>query len=232
MISVCMATYNGKKYVAEQIQSILLQLGGEDEIVISDDSSYDNTVEIIQQFKDDRIKLFHNRGNSLIHNFENALNHASGDFIFLCDQDDVWLPNKIAEMFEVLQTYDLVVSDCMVVDKNLNVIFKSFFQQEASCKGFFKNLYRNSYLGCCVAFRKSVLEYVLPFPKHIAMHDIWIGLSVELHGTSFFLDKPLMLYRRHGDNASSSSEKSNNSLLYRLQYRSYFIYHLLLRLLK
>lgn len=231
-ISVCMATYNGEKYVAEQIQSILLQLGNKDEIVISDDNSSDSTIEIIRQFKDNRIKLFHSKGNSLVCNFENALNHASGDFIFLCDQDDVWLPNKVSDMLEALQTYDLVVSDCMVVDKNLNVTLKSFFQQEASCKGFFKNLYKNSYLGCCMAFKKSVLEYILPFPKHIAMHDIWIGLSVELHGTSFFLEKPLMLYRRHGDNASSSSEKSNNSLLYKLQYRFYFVYHLLLRFLK
>lgn len=222
-----MATYNGERYVAEQIQSILLQLSPNDEIIISDDGSCDNTLDIILQFEDERIKLFHNKNHGLIHNFENALKNAIGDYVFLCDQDDVWLPNKVNEMLDALQLYDLVVSDCAVVDKNLNIISESFFNQRLSRKGFLKNLYKNSYLGCCMAFRQKVLDYVLPFPKYIAMHDIWIGLMVELHGTSYFLEKPLMLYRRHGHNVSPSSEKSNYSLFYQIKYRIYFMYYLL-----
>ena len=232
MISVCMATYNGEKYVEEQTRSILCQLGKDDELIISDDASNDNTITVIQQIKDDRIKILHNENHGIVHNFENALRNATGNYIFLCDQDDIWLPNKVNEMLEVLQSYDLVVSDCVVVDKNLKVISNSFFREEASCKGFVKNLYKNSYLGCCMAFRKKILEYVLPFPKHIAMHDIWIGLNVELRGSSFFLEKPLILYRRHGGNASSSSEKSHNPFLYKLQYRAYFVIHLFLRIFK
>lgn len=232
MISVCMATYNGEKYVAEQINSILLQLSENDELIVSDDGSCDGTIKIIQRINDGRIKIYNNKNHGLIHNFENALKHALGDYIFLCDQDDVWKENKVCEMILHLNKYDLVVSDCMVVDKDLNVIFTSFFKQESSCKGLMKNLYKNSYLGCCMAFRRKVLEYVLPFPKHIAMHDIWIGLMVELHGTSYFLENPLMLYRRHGNNASPSSEKSHYSLFYKIRYRAYFVYYLLKTIIK
>ncbi len=232
MVSVCMATYNGEEYVAEQIQSILSQLGQNDEIIISDDGSCDNTLNIILRFEDTRIKLFHNKKHGLIHNFENALKNATGDYVFLCDQDDIWLPDKVSEMLGALRLYDLVVSDCTVVNQNLDVIFESFFKQRSSRKGLLKNLYKNSYLGCCMAFRRKVLEYVLPFPKHIAMHDIWIGLMVELHGTAFFLKKPLMLYRRHGHNASPSSEKSSYSLFYQMKYRAYFIYSLFEKTLK
>lgn len=227
-----MATYNGEEYVAEQIQSILSQLEQNDEIIISDDGSCDNTLNIILQFEDARIKLFHNKNHGLIHNFENALKNDIGDYVFLCDQDDIWLPHKVSEMFDALQLYDLVVSDCTVVDKNLNIILESFFKQRSSGEGLLKNLYKNSYLGCCMAFRRKVLEYVLPFPRYIAMHDIWIGLMVELHGTSYFLEKPLMLYRRHGHNASPSSEKSSYSFFYQIRYRIYFIYSLFEKILK
>ncbi len=138
-----MATYNGEEYVAEQIQSILSQLEQNDEIIISDDGSCDNTLNIILQFEDARIKLFHNKNHGLIHNFENALKNAIGDYVFLCDQDDIWLPHKVSEMFDALQLYDLVVSDCTVVDKNLNIILDSFFKQRSSGEGFLKNLYKN-----------------------------------------------------------------------------------------
>lgn len=232
MISVCMATYNGERYVAEQIRSILPQLEESDELIVSDDGSTDNTICIVQSFNDTRIKILHNKKNGIIRNFENALCNALGDYIFLCDQDDVWLPDKVKETVSFLQKYDCVVSDCKVTDENLHVITESFFKQRRSGKGFWKNMYENSYLGCCMAFRRTVLDIVLPFPHQIAMHDIWIGLNVELHGSSFFLKKPLILYRRHGDNASPSSEKSHYPITYRLSYRILFVYCLFLRLFK
>ena len=96
MISVCIATYNGAEYLREQVESILSQLEEEDEIVVSDDSSTDTTIEILQSFGDRRIKIFKNPAKGFVRNFENALRQAQGDFIFLSDQDDVWLPNKVA----------------------------------------------------------------------------------------------------------------------------------------
>lgn len=230
MISVCIATYNGEKYIKEQLKSVLLQLSVNDEVVVSDDGSNDNTVELIQSFSDSRIKLLlKNRFSSPVRNFENALKHAKGDYIFLCDQDDIWFPGKVKTMLSYLKQYDLVVSDCKVVDADLNVISESFFSGRLSGKGFWKNLIKNTYLGCCMAFRNEVLHYVLPFPDKIAMHDIWIGLSVEMHGLSTFLPNQLMLYRRHGANASFGGDKSKYSLAYKIKYRFYMIVYLLKR---
>ena len=229
-ISVCIATYNGKKYLREQLDSILSQLKGGDEIIISDDSSKDNTLEIIASYQDERIKVLpHQKFHSPIFNFENALRYATGDYIFLSDQDDIWLPDKVKQMKAILETCDLVVSDCKVVDKDLHVMDESFFAERKSGRGFWKNLYRNSYLGCCMAFRREVLNYVLPFPRKIAMHDIWIGLSVELHGKVAFIPEPLMLYRRHGENVSYGGGGSQNSLYYQLKYRIQMLCYLLER---
>lgn len=94
-----MTTYNGEKYISVQLDSILKQLSENDEVIISDDSSTDRTVDVIKNFKDKRIKLYEdNHFHSPIFNFENALEKASGDIIFLSDQDDVWLDNKVKIM--------------------------------------------------------------------------------------------------------------------------------------
>lgn len=230
MVSVCIATFNGEKYIHQQLQSILLQLNNDDEIIISDDCSTDATLNIVRAFNDSRIKVFANcKFSSPILNFENALKNASGKYIFLCDQDDVWLPDKVSTMIKYLDTYDLVVSDCKVVDENLKVVNESFFKVRNSGKGFLKNLAKNSYIGCCMAFKNTVLRYALPFPTQIAMHDIWLGLLTELYGETYFLDSPLILYRRHGNNASFGGEKSGFSLNYKVRYRLIILYLILKR---
>ena len=95
MNSVCMASFNGERYIKEQIDSILLQIGEDDELIISDDGSTDQTVDVICSYRDDRIKFVRNvNRHGCIGNFENALRVASGDFIFLADQDDIWLSDK------------------------------------------------------------------------------------------------------------------------------------------
>ena len=127
MISVCMATYNGGHYIREQLDSILMQLGEGDEIIISDDSSTDDTLEIIASYADNRIKIFPGQHfHSPVFNFENALKQAKGDYVFLSDQDDVWKLDKVQVMLEELKRFALVVSDCMVVDKEGGVIQDSF----------------------------------------------------------------------------------------------------------
>jgi len=194
-----MATYNGGKFVKEQLVSILNQLGEEDEVVISDDSSTDNTLEVIDSIKDSRIKIF--AGNLFrdpIQNFQFALTKANGELIFLSDQDDVWIEGKYLEIKDLLATYDLVVSDSVIVDEQLKVIEPSFFEFFGSGKGILKNMLRSSYYGSCMAFRKSILDDALPFPntKEIG-HDLWIGLIAEITGKVYFYNKPLLLYRRH-----------------------------------
>jgi glycosyltransferase involved in cell wall biosynthesis len=229
-ISITMATYNGGKYIYAQLESILKQLSESDEVVISDDSSTDNTIEIIKNFKDKRIQLYeHNHFCSPVFNFENALKKASGDIIFLSDQDDIWLDNKVAVITKLLQSYNLVVSDCVLVDESGGVLRDSFFKLRDSGAGIIHNLIKNSYIGCCMAFNREILERALPFPNNIEMHDMWIGIIGEFFGKTYFCKEKLVKYRRHNDNASQTSEKSVNSFMKKIHIRTILIYEVLKR---
>ena len=184
-ISVCMATYNGEKYIRRQLESILVQLSPNDEVVISDDSSTDGTVGIIKGFSDPRIRLFENNAFfSPIFNIENALKKASGKIIVLSDQDDIWLDNKIAiirrEFPDGQAGIRLIVLDGRIIDEREAVMHDSIFRRINSGKGLLKNIYDNTYMGCCMAFRRDLLNIALPFPKNIPMHDMWLGLLAEL----------------------------------------------------
>ncbi|HJZ39241.1 MAG TPA: glycosyltransferase family 2 protein [Bacteroidales bacterium] len=233
MISVCIPTYNGEKYIHQQLESILTQLGNDDEVIISDDSSTDGTIAIINSFNDNRIKLFEGcTFKSPVFNLENALKHAQGDHIFLSDQDDVWLPGKVATMMGYLKDYNIVVSDCIVVNQEEKVINDSFYSIVNSRTGFFKNFSKNSYLGCCMAFKRNMLAYFLPFPSGIAMHDIWMGLVSEVFGKPVFIPDKLILYRRHDRNMTHPHLKSKNTFTYKIRYRIVLIYQIMLRAVK
>ena len=233
MISVCIATYNGEKYIKEQLESILSQLKEGDEVVISDDSSVDNTLKIIDEINDSRISLhINNKFYSPIFNLENALKKAKGDFILLSDQDDVWLPGKVECMLEHLEKYDLVVSDCNIIDENGIIIGESFFQIRNSGKGFWRNVYKNTYLGCCMGFRRNILNYALPFPRSTPMHDIWLGLIAEIFGRTFFINEKLIQYRRHGMNASFGGGNSGFSVFFQIKYRIITLIQIFFRIIK
>lgn len=227
MISVCIPTYNGEKFIYQQIISILSQINSDDEIIISDDGSTDKTLDIIKSFNDDRLKIFYNNKikskysfNLTTQNLQNALLKARGEIIFLADQDDVWIDNKIERCINYLKNgYDLILHDCAIVDQNNNLIDKSYFKLNNSTPGIFNNIVKNSYLGCCMAINKKVLDYALPFPKDIP-HDIWIGLIAEQFTKVKFLQEILINYRRHGNNLSASGEKSSNTLLFKIKYRA------------
>ena len=220
LISVCMATFNGAEFIAQQIESILTQLGPNDELIISDDGSTDATCKIVAAFDDKRIKLITNSSTSgPVCNFQYALQHASGDLIFLADQDDLWEPNKVIIQVGLLGNYDLVVSDCCLIDVNGSLVADSFFKLRGSGAGFIKNLYQNSFLGCCMAFRRSVMNKALPFPPSIAMHDIWIGLVAELYGTTCFCPEKLVRYRRHSATATKTGGRSSFSTMHQIAYR-------------
>jgi glycosyltransferase involved in cell wall biosynthesis len=207
-ISVCMATRNGEKYIGAQLGSILPQLQPDDEVVISDDSSTDRTVEMINQFGDSRIRLFENNTFfSPIFNFENALKHASGEIIVLADQDDVWLDNKIRLIRDGFRqrpsSIHLIVLDGCAIDESGKVIEESLFRKINAGKGLLKNIYDSTYMGCCMAFSRSLLDVALPFPKRIPMHDMWLGLLAELFGTVEFYGAKTIQYRKH---ATSTTE--------------------------
>lgn len=233
MISVCMATYNGEKYIKRQVLSILKQLGDDDELIISDDSSTDKTLDVIKSISDRRIKCCGGNFHSPTMNFENALLQAKGDYIFLSDQDDEWLPDKVNVCMNYLTTNDCIISDCYVVNKDHSIINPSFYQKNRTKPGKFYNLLiRNGYLGCCMAFNRKVLEKSLPFPKNIPLHDLWIG-NVAAFGFSLqFVPEKLIYYCRHGDNASTAGGTSNFPVKTRILNRLNVIRDLFQYLLK
>lgn len=231
MISVCMTTFNGARHLAAQMESVLSQLGAEDELIIADDCSSDGTLNIISGWGDRRIRLLRGtRQLGVVSNFERALVAARGDFIFLCDQDDIWLPNKRAVFMQALCSVDLVVSDCCVTDEALNVRQSSFFELRESGPGTLRNLWRNSYLGCCMAFSRQLLDRALPFPAGLPMHDTWIGLISNATGTVCFRPEVTLLYRRHGGNLSPTADRSHFSRWDQLIHRLRFSYALVVRL--
>ncbi len=215
-----MACYNGSKYIEEQLESIIKQLNDDDEIIISDDGSTDETIQIIERINSPLIKLFRNHFRNHILNFEFALKQATGDLIFLSDQDDVWVENKVFIMKAYLEKYDIVCSNCYIVDGHLNKLQREFYTNTATKrKGLIRNLIHNHYLGCCMAFRRKICEKALPFPKGLITHDTWIGLVAESIGKTLFIDDKLILFRRHESNTSNTLKGSNLSLFQKLSYR-------------
>ena len=218
MISVVLAAYKGEKYIVSQVESILSQLSLNDELIISDDYPEGQTYTALEKIinNDSRVRYIHGKGAGLIKNFEYAINNARGDYIFLSDQDDVWLEGKVdAVMSEFEKGADVVMHDAVITDGDLNPIGKTAFELNSAGQGIFKNLLKNSYQGSCMAFRKEMKEYILPFPEKIPMHDQWIGLMGEKYGKVHLIDHPYILYRRHGENASGTG----SSLVQKIKWR-------------
>ncbi|GGE91550.1 Glycosyltransferase involved in cell wall bisynthesis [Chishuiella changwenlii] len=231
MVSVCITTYNGGLFIKQQLDSIIMQLDENDEIIVSDDGSSDITLQILEHYNDNRIKVLHHKPKKskykftlTTNNFENALREAKGDYIFFADQDDIWENNKVEECLKIFnQGYDAILHDCNIIDQNNEVIINSYFSVNNSKKGIFKNILKNSYLGCCMAINKKYIDRILPFPEESVPHDMWIGIIYDYFGKSIITDKKLISYRRHGNNLSPSGEKSRNSFLFKVLYRIIFI---------
>ena len=211
-VSICMAVHNGAPFIGEQLRSILPYLDNNDELILSDDGSEDNTLDIVKQANDPRIKVYADRKFGYPSgNFEYALSHCNNELIFLADQDDVWYPQKISVMTKELASSDLVVCDCRLVDQGGVALLDSFFLENSSQPGLIKNLLRNSFVGCCMAFHRKLLSKVLPFPAGITMHDQWIGLIAMRHFSVKFIPQILVDHRRHNDNYTSTGSRSKNS---------------------
>lgn len=221
-ISVCIATYNGAKFIKAQLDSILCQLGDDDEVIVSDDSSTDDTVEIVRQIDDKRIKLFPDQKfRSPILNFENAISQAQGQYIFLSDQDDEWDDKKVITMLPCLNEKMLAASYFCFIDEKSNLIDTGSITYPT--KGFIKNLLKPTIPGCCMAFTSQLKEKILPFPEGIAMHDWWITLIAAADNQISILPRPLTKIRRHDSNFSTTGSRSKFSLWQKIAMR----YHIL-----
>ena len=231
MISVCMATYNGEKFIREQLESILSQFpvacAGENvdaEIIIADDGSSDGTLAVVKSLGDARICVLPAEKHlGVIYNFERALQTSKGEFVFLADQDDVWLPGKVDTVLAALKDADLVTHDAWMLrpsdSQGLSWVRDGKLSgSRAYRSGVAANWWKNTFTGCCMAFRRNVLDKALPFPKNLPMHDQWLGLVAEKNFKVKLIDEPLVEYRQHSANATHV-EKSPAGVFQKIKWR-------------
>lgn len=211
--SVAMATYNGERFLPEQLDSILSQLSPNDELIIVDDASQDSTCAVIDGLRDSRIRLIRNETNQgVLASFETALRQTTGEIIFLSDQDDIWRADKVTTVLQAFCSNSdntMVVSDATLVDQRGALLALSYYAQRGQFSDrFLMNLVRCKYLGCTMAFRAEVLQKALPFPRsRLLLHDIWIGTVNRLSGgKTQYLPDPLVCYRRH-DSAATGTHR-------------------------
>ncbi len=220
MLSVALCTYNGERYIREQLESIGRQSLPPDEVVISDDGSSDQTVSRIHSFLEESplpVRVLENShpAGGVIGNFSRAVGECQGDYIALCDQDDVWLPDKLQRTVTCLKELEarygpatplLVHSDLTVTDEALRPLDKSMMasqklRNEPDMRQAFSVLLVQNYVtGCSVVFNRALKEIACPFPDDIVMHDWWLALLAAAAGQIGFVDAPLLLYRQHGGN--------------------------------
>lgn len=220
-IDILMATYNGEKYIREQIDSILSQSYSDFRLMISDDCSTDSTRDILIEYaqKDNRIKLFFQEFNlGIVKNFEYLMKRVESDCFMFSDQDDVWKSDKILKTISLMKVTnsDLIYTDLEVVDQDLKLINSSYI----SLKGFdkkvkynnFESLYLNNYItGSTMLVKSEWIDKIVPLPSEskFILHDYWTALVVSKLGKMTYLDEPLVKYRQHGKNEIGSKRKSD-----------------------
>ncbi len=227
-VTTVIATYNGEKYIAEQITTIIGQLEPQDEVVIIDDCSSDNTVNVIKALQDSRIKLFlndHNRG--ITFSFNRGISLASNDIIFMSDQDDIWLKGRVASMVG-----KLLERECCVVSSNTEfmdvsgkpIVFQIDGVRENRSNNNLGNIFdifigRTNYYGCAMAFKKVLVALILPIPSFVESHDLWIALAGNLIGSNVHLNQKTLRRRIHCSNASNVQR----GMFFKIRARGIFV---------
>ena len=226
-ISVVMATYNGEKYLRNQLDSIIPFLLPNDELIVSDDGSTDKTLDILNEYinRYPNIVLVDGPHQGVVKNFEFGLSKSTKDVVLICDQDDIWLPEKIDKMRNVfsanenlyLVLHDMFISNDYKIENNIEGV--SSFERRRRKHGVFNNWWYSGYFGCCMGLSKSFLKKVLPFTKHVKLYDQWIGLLGEYYKSSLFINDKLIIHREHNNNVS----KEKTSVLYKIKARFFLL---------
>src|SRR5665647_240888 len=221
-VDIVLATYNGEKYLAQQLDSIIAQTYINWRLLISDDGSSDKTNSIIEKYAkiDKRILLVNkNRQGGVVQNFSKALEFVNADYIMFCDQDDYWLPEKIAHLKGILEEKEkltgkvplLVFSDLIIVDENLKILKQSFYAGTGwnPANNFDTRflLWRSTVYGCSVMFNKSLYDVATPFSPEISMHDQWFALKASLTGHVLYSKDSHVYYRQHANNYGGLKER-------------------------
>jgi len=203
-ISVAMATYNGARYIGEQLASLAAQTRRPDELVVADDASSDGTPDIVERFAAEApfpVRLERNARNLGFNgNFARAMERTTGDLVLISDQDDVWYPEKIAAVEAALDGAPDKLS--LIHDEHLadagGARLSGTFLERVRKVGYGDRYF---VAGNCTAHRRVLLPLLLPFPAE-TNYDGWIATVTDLLGTRLVLERPLQMYRRHGGNST------------------------------
>lgn len=229
--SIAMAVYNGEKYLNEQIDSIIKMMQYNDELVISYDESQDNTLSIINEYSanDSRVRVVYDSGHSVESNFNNAVANCRGKYIFLADQDDVWIADKINVMVDYFKKnpeIKILISNGDLVNEELEPIGELFKEYKISGNPI-RNFIKGTYLGCQMAFDSQLTAKVWPVKVNPPLpHDLWLGVKGAQYGKIGLIDKKLILHRIHKDNYSNTSKMN---LVGVIKNRWLFLTELILR---
>ena len=230
MVTVLLATYNGGKYLEEQLNSLIKQTYTDFRIIIRDDGSSDNTAEIISRYSEvfaDKIIVCPSTEptHSAAGNFFKLIEMYNDDYIMLADQDDHWLPEKIEKTFSAMKKAEenygvdtpiLVHTDLCVADEKLNIISNSFIKYQGLSPEnteLNRTLMQNSVTGCTVMFNRALQEKLFTLPQVTAMHDWWLALIASALGKIEYLNEPTILYRQHGNNEVGAKDYKSLSFL-------------------
>lgn len=224
-VSVCMATYNGRKYIKQQIMSILEQLESNDELIVVDDYSTDDTVDIIKDFNSPIIKIHQNSSNlGYVKTFEKALSLAKNSLICLSDQDDIWIENRLQNLCKIIREENvlLIASNFEVNNESQSNVNFLKLKTENSKKtlGNIKRIFlgKSAYYGCTMIIDRRLLKFILPFPKYLEAHDLWIAIVANMLKSVYHVSDNTVIYRVHQNNTSLKKR----SLMKKIITRYYF----------
>jgi glycosyltransferase involved in cell wall biosynthesis len=236
--SICMATYNGERYLADQVNSILSQMGEKDELVVVDDASNDGTVGYFKRIGDPRIRVFLNESNiGHVQSFARAIGLARGTYILMADQDDIWIEGRLAALRQALDAGPALVSsnsefmdgeDHPILQLHPDLLAEDSARYAVNIARIFTG--NAHYDGCTMGMTQELRDAVLPIPGYVESHDLWIAMTANLARSNAHLGRRTLRRRVHGSNASVI----RRSLKRKLWSRAIFflsLFHIVLRLL-
>lgn len=219
-----LCTYNGERFLKAQINSLLQQTWRNIEIVISDDCSVDGTKQILEQYQNDpRFRITYQSENiGAIQNFEFAANQAKGGYLAFCDQDDIWLPEKMEKLYNAIGNSWLVYSDSILIDEEGQSLQKNLSQLRkmgdvTDTRGF---IFSNVVWGHAMLVKKELITHALPIPTGVP-HDIWFAVkAVALTGIRY-LNEPLTLYRQHSKTVTTTIAQKATTRPHEKRYKDF-----------
>lgn len=227
LVSVCIATFNGSRFIREQLNSILNQLSLSDEVIIVDDCSIDNTVELISSFNDNRIKIFNNEYNlGHIKSFSKAVSFSNNGIIFFSDQDDIWTEGRFNIMKHELSNPNILLVTAnseFIDDDGKSIDFPIEGVKESESNRYFLNIVdifigKTNYYGCCMAFKRELLKFSFPIPNYVESHDLWFAIVANVLKKNKHLDFISLKRRIHGNNASVINRSISQKIFSRILF--------------